>query len=50
MRGLGAVEAMNLDGGGFTAMAGDGQLINHPSNPTGERAGADANAVIPRSS
>jgi exopolysaccharide biosynthesis protein len=48
MRELGAVEAMNLDGGGSTAMAVDGQLVNHPSDATGERADGDALVVIPR--
>jgi len=41
MRSLGAVEAMNLDGGGSTAMAINGTLFNHPSDPGGERADGD---------
>jgi exopolysaccharide biosynthesis protein len=49
MREIGAVEAMNLDGGGSTAMAVDGQLVNHPSDATGERADGDAVVVIPSS-
>jgi exopolysaccharide biosynthesis protein len=41
MRSLAAVEAMNLDGGGSTAMAINGTLFNHPSDPAGERADGD---------
>ena len=41
MRSLGAVEAMNLDGGGSTAMVINGTLVNHPSDPGGERADGD---------
>ena len=37
MRGLGAVDAMNLDGGGSTAMVVNGTLVSHPSDATGER-------------
>ena len=47
MRELGARQAMNLDGGGSTAMAVDGQLVNHPSDSTGERADGDAIVVTP---
>ncbi|MEV8610589.1 phosphodiester glycosidase family protein [Amycolatopsis sp. NPDC051373] len=42
MRSLGAVDALNLDGGGSTAMAVAGQLVNHPSDATGERPIGDA--------
>ena len=42
MTGLGAVNAMNLDGGGSTAMVINGKLISSPSDPTGERAVGDA--------
>jgi hypothetical protein len=42
MVGLGAVNAMNLDGGGSTAMVIDGKLVSSPSDPTGERAVGDA--------
>jgi exopolysaccharide biosynthesis protein len=42
MIGLGAVNAMNLDGGGSTAMVIDGKLVSSPSDPTGERAVGDA--------
>jgi hypothetical protein len=37
MRSLGAVDAMNLDGGGSTTMAIRGRLVNSPSDSTGER-------------
>ena len=36
-RSLGLVDAINLDGGGSTAMAVRGQVIGHPSDATGER-------------
>jgi flagellar hook assembly protein FlgD len=39
---LGAVEAMALDAGGSSTMAFDGQLLNRPSDPGGERAVAEA--------
>jgi hypothetical protein len=42
MIGLGAVSAMNLDGGGSTAMVINGKLVSSPSDPTGERAVGDA--------
>lgn len=50
MRTLGAVDAMNLDGGGSTTMAVNGVLVNHPSDATGERAVGDTVVVLPRSS
>jgi len=51
MRALGATEAINLDGGGSTAMAlrnglGGAVLANHPSDKEGERPVADALAVV----
>jgi exopolysaccharide biosynthesis protein len=46
MRELGAIDAMNLDGGGSSAMAVDGMLVNHPSDATGERAIGDAVVVL----
>jgi len=46
MRELGAVDAMNLDGGGSSAMAVDGMLVNHPSDSTGERPIGDAVVVL----
>lgn len=39
---LGAREAINLDGGGSTAMVVDGTLVNVPSDITGERPVSDA--------
>jgi|WetSurMetagenome_2_1015567.scaffolds.fasta_scaffold44775_2 exopolysaccharide biosynthesis protein len=42
MIGLGAVNAMNLDGGGSTAMVVKGELISSPSDPAGERPVGDA--------
>ena len=46
MRELGAVDAMNRDGGGSTAMAVNGMLVNHPSDATGERPIGDAVVVL----
>ncbi|GAB3988287.1 phosphodiester glycosidase family protein [Actinoallomurus acanthiterrae] len=48
MRGLGAVNALNLDGGGSTAMAVNGTLVNKPSDATGERPVGDTVQVLPR--
>jgi hypothetical protein len=48
MRALGAVTAMNLDGGGSTTMVLEGQVVNRPSDPSGERADGDAVLVTPR--
>jgi hypothetical protein len=39
---LGMVEAINLDGGGSTAMVVRGALISHPSDAAGERPVGDA--------
>jgi hypothetical protein len=47
MQSLGAVQALNLDGGGSTTMAVDGVLANHPSDPTGERPVGDTIQVLP---
>jgi exopolysaccharide biosynthesis protein len=47
MRSLGAVDAINLDGGGSSAMAVNGALVNHPSDLTGERPIGDAVLVLP---
>ena len=46
---LGAVSAVNLDGGGSTAMVVQGRLANSPSDPTGERENADAILLFSRS-
>lgn len=48
-RSLGLVDAVNLDGGGSTAMAVHGQIIGHPSDATGERPVGDALLVMPQS-
>lgn len=47
MRSLGAVDALNLDGGGSSAMAVNGVLVNRPSDATGERAVGDTIQVLP---
>jgi hypothetical protein len=46
---LGAVEAMNLDGGGSTTMVIHNKIVNKPSDQTGERPVSDAVLVFPRS-
>ncbi|MFJ2238408.1 phosphodiester glycosidase family protein [Streptomyces sp. NPDC087859] len=48
MRTLGAVQALNLDGGGSSAMAVDGALVNVPSDAAGERAVGDTVQILPR--
>ncbi len=45
---LGAVDAMNLDGGGSTTMFLDGKIVNTPSDKEGERKIGDALIVTPR--
>lgn len=45
---LGAVEAMNLDGGGSTTMVIKNKLVNKPSDQTGERPVSDAILVFPK--
>ncbi|MFI9847643.1 phosphodiester glycosidase family protein [Nonomuraea sp. NPDC051941] len=47
MRSLGAVDAINLDGGGSTAMVVGGALQGVPSDATGERPDGDAIVVLP---
>ena len=47
-RSLGLVDAINLDGGGSTDHGADGQVINQPSDPTGERPVGDALLVSPQ--
>jgi exopolysaccharide biosynthesis protein len=47
MRSLGARDALNLDGGGSTAMAVRGRVVNSPSDPAGERPVSDALVVVP---
>lgn len=46
--GLGAVDAMNLDGGGSTTMYLDGKVVNRPSDKEGERKVSDALLVRKR--
>ena len=46
---LGVREAINLDGGGSTAMVVKGTLVNFPTDATGERPVSDALVVRPRS-
>jgi Phosphodiester glycosidase len=46
MRALGAREALNLDGGGSSAMVVGGRVVNRPSDGT-ERAVSDALVVLP---
>jgi len=45
---LGAIDAMNLDGGGSTTMFLDGKVINTPSDKDGERKVSDAIVVTLR--
>jgi exopolysaccharide biosynthesis protein len=48
LRELGAVEAMNLDGGGSTTMVVHNKIVNKPSDQTGERPVSDAILVFPK--
>lgn len=47
LRRLGAVEAMNLDGGGSSVLVAGGRVVTVPSEGTGERPVADALVVLP---
>ena len=47
MRSLGARDALNLDGGGSTAMTVRGRVVNRPSDAGGERPVSDALVVLP---
>ena len=47
MRSLGAVDAMNLDGGGSTSFVVGGQTINHTSDATGPRSVGDSIQIEP---
>ncbi|MGZ4196197.1 MAG: phosphodiester glycosidase family protein [Solirubrobacteraceae bacterium] len=47
MRSLGAVDAMNLDGGGSTSFVVDGTTINRTSDAAGPRAVGDSIEVVP---
>ncbi|MDQ0118728.1 phosphodiester glycosidase family protein [Pseudarthrobacter sp902506025] len=46
-KSLGMVNAMNLDGGGSTTMVEGGQVMNSPSDATGERPVGDALLLLP---
>ncbi len=48
LHSLGAMDAMNLDGGGSTTTVLDGKVVNKPSDPTGERKVGDAIIVTLR--
>ena len=41
-------DALNLDGGGSTTMVVRGEVVNQPSDATGERPVGDALLVLPR--
>jgi hypothetical protein len=47
MRSLGAREALNLDGGGSSAMTVRGRVVSRPSDTGGERPVSDALVVLP---
>ena len=47
MRSLGARDAVNLDGGGSTAMTVRGEVVNRPSDRTGERPVSDGVYALP---
>ncbi|MFE7226120.1 phosphodiester glycosidase family protein [Nocardioides sp. NPDC057577] len=47
MKSLGAEDAMNLDGGGSTAIATGGTLLNRTSDAAGERADGDFIVAVP---
>lgn len=47
MRSLGAVDAVNLDGGGSTTITINQQLVNRPSDATGERPISDTITISP---
>jgi len=47
MQALGAEEAVNLDGGGSTTMTVGEDLVNRPSDLTGERPIGDAIVLVP---
>jgi hypothetical protein len=47
MLSLGATDALNLDGGGSTTMTVRGELVNRPSDRTGERPVSDGIFTLP---
>jgi hypothetical protein len=48
MLSLGCAQALNLDGGGSTTMVVRGNVVNHPSDATGERPVGNALLLISR--
>ncbi len=44
----GVYQGLNLDGGGSTTMVIDGKVVNHPSDPTGERPVGSCLLVVKR--
>ncbi|MFU2014964.1 phosphodiester glycosidase family protein [Peribacillus butanolivorans] len=48
MKALGAVDAVNLDGGGSTAMTVGSKLVNRTSDAAGERPIGDAIVILPK--
>jgi exopolysaccharide biosynthesis protein len=49
MKALGAVNAVNLDGGGSATMWLKGQgVVNHPTDYTGERPVSNAIVILPK--
>jgi Phosphodiester glycosidase len=48
IKALGAVDALNLDGGGSTTMTVGSAVVNRPSDPAGERPIGDALVVVAR--
>jgi exopolysaccharide biosynthesis protein len=46
MRAVGAREALNLDGGGSSALSVRGRVVGRPSDPSGERPVSDALVVL----
>ncbi|MET7290580.1 phosphodiester glycosidase family protein [Streptomyces griseoloalbus] len=47
-RSLGLHDAVNLDGGGSTTMVANGDVIDTPSDASGERPVGDALLILPR--
>lgn len=47
LRRAGAVEGINLDGGGSSTLVVGGRVVNRPSDETGERPVTDALVVVP---
>lgn len=48
LKSLGAVDAINLDGGGSTTMTVNQKIVNSPSDSTGERPVGDGILLLPR--